>query len=173
MNTLIDDLLTLARQGDVVGEMESVELGPVATQAWASVRTGDATLSVVDSVTVDADRDRLVELLENLFRNAVTHGTGEEDDPAGPGEPSGRRPDGEPLHVTVGLLADRHGFYVDDDGVGYNGDDDPSRILESGFTTSEVGTGLGLTIVREIAEAHGWSVDIVDDDGLRFEFVVE
>ncbi|SDM35669.1 PAS domain S-box-containing protein [Haloarchaeobius iranensis] len=172
MNTLIDDLLALARQGNVVGDTEPVDLGPVATQAWSSVRTGDATLSVVDSATVDADRDRLVELLENLFRNAVTHGTGEEDDPADTEGPSGRRPDGEPLRVTVGPLADRHGFSVDDDGIGYDGDD-PSRILESGFTTSEVGTGFGLTIVREIAEAHGWSVDVVDDDGLRFEFVVE
>jgi PAS domain S-box-containing protein len=172
MNTLIDDLLTLARQGNVVGETEAVDLGPVATQAWSSVRTGDATLSVADSAAVDADRDRLVELLENLFRNAVTHGTGEEDDPADSDGPSGRRPDGEPLQVTVGLLADRHGFYVADDGIGYDGDD-PGRILESGFTTSDVGTGFGLTIVREIAEAHGWSVDVVDDDGLRFEFVVE
>ncbi len=173
MNTLIDDLLTLARQGNVVGETEPVDLGPVATQAWASVRTGDATLSVADAVTVEADRDRLVELLENLFRNAVTHGTGEEDDPADAEGPSGRRPDGEPLHVTVGPLDARHGFFVGDDGVGYDGDDDPVRILESGFTTSEVGTGFGLTIVREIAEAHGWSVDVVDDEGLRFEFAVE
>jgi PAS domain S-box-containing protein len=172
MNTLIDDLLTLARQGNVVGETEPVDLGPVATQAWSSVRTGDATLSVADSATVDADRDRLVELLENLFRNAVTHGTGEEDDPADTEEPSGRRPDGEPLRVTVGALADRRGFSVADDGIGYDGDD-PARILESGFTTSELGTGFGLTIVREIAEAHSWSVDVGDDDGLRFEFVVE
>ncbi|WP_440990348.1 GAF domain-containing protein [Haloarchaeobius baliensis] len=172
MNTLIDDLLTLARQGDVVGETESVDIGAVATQAWASVRTGDATLSITTPVTVEADRDRLVELLENLFRNAVTHGTGEEDDPADSDGPSGRRPDGEPLGVTVAGFTDRNGFSVTDDGVGYGGDD-PARILESGFTTSEVGTGFGLTIVREIAEAHGWSVDVVDDDGLRFEFVVE
>nr|WP_303646727.1 GAF domain-containing protein [Haloarchaeobius salinus] len=171
MNTLVDDLLTLARQGDVVGEAEPVDLDSVTTQAWASVRTGDATLSVADAVTVAADRDRLVELLENLFRNAVTHGTDEEDDPADTEGPSGRRPDGEPLHVSVGSLPDHQGFYVADDGIGYDGDD-PDRILESGFTTSEVGTGFGLTIVREIAEAHGWSVDVVDDDGLRFEFVV-
>jgi signal transduction histidine kinase len=38
--------------------------------------------------------------------------------------------------------------------------------------TSEAGTGFGLAIVREIAEAHGWAVAATEGDlgGARFEF---
>ncbi|WP_261372793.1 sensor histidine kinase, partial [Haloferax volcanii] len=75
MEELIDDLLSLARRGQLVDETERVDLGAVARQAWATTDTGDAELVTSQSVVVDADEDRLAELLSNLFRNAVEHGS--------------------------------------------------------------------------------------------------
>ena len=45
------------------------------------------------------------------------------------------------------------------------------RIFESGYSTRDDGTGIGLAIVRDIVEAHGWEIDITDgpDGGARFE----
>jgi signal transduction histidine kinase len=70
--------------------------------------------------------------------------------------------------VRVGALDD--GFYVADDGPGVP-PDDREHVFESGYSTSEDGTGFGLAIVEEIASAHGWDVDVVEseDGGARFE----
>ena len=45
-------------------------------------------------------------------------------------------------------------------------------MFESGFTTDEKGTGLGLDIVQSIVDAHGWVVEAVESEGggARFEF---
>jgi K+-sensing histidine kinase KdpD len=45
-------------------------------------------------------------------------------------------------------------------------------VFESGYTTSETGTGFGLSIVQRIAEAHGWEVAVTEGErgGARFEF---
>ncbi|MFB6223316.1 MAG: ATP-binding protein [Haloarcula sp.] len=45
-------------------------------------------------------------------------------------------------------------------------------MFEHGYTTSEDGTGYGLAIVTEVAEAHNWTVTATesDDGGARFEF---
>ncbi|WP_136715991.1 PAS domain S-box protein [Halorientalis salina] len=76
MERLIDDLLTLARDGQTVGEVEPVALGPAVESAWKNVETTAATLSVqADDAQFLADSDRLASLLENLFRNAVEHGS--------------------------------------------------------------------------------------------------
>jgi signal transduction histidine kinase len=70
--------------------------------------------------------------------------------------------------VTVGDLAD--GFYVADDGPGIDAED-PSAVFEAGYSTSVDGTGFGLSIVTEIAEAHGWQVGATESDegGARIE----
>jgi PAS domain S-box-containing protein len=151
METLIDDLLTLAREGQVVESVDPVDVGELARQAWATTVTEDATLSVASSVTVEADAGRLRQVLENLLRNSVDHG--------GPG-----------VTVEVGALRDGAGFYVADDGPGIP-EDQVDRVFEPGFTTSESGTGFGLRIVREMVEAHGWTVDVIEaeDGGARFE----
>jgi PAS domain S-box-containing protein len=152
MDELIDDLLTLAQQGEVVGEFEEADLSAVAETAWQQVRTDEATLAVDATRSLEADSDRLRELLENLFSNAVTHGGAD---------------------VTVEVGTTDSGFYVADDGTGVP-TDQQSAIFEHGHTTSEDGTGLGLAIVSRIVDAHGWDVRVTDSDegGARFEFTV-
>jgi signal transduction histidine kinase len=148
MESIIDDVLTLARQGKRVGETEAVDLGAAARNAWGNVDTPHASLET-DGRRVEADRSRLVQLLENLFRNAIEHAS----------------PD------TVRVVGTDHGFAVEDDGPGLP-EGEREELFEHGHTTSEEGTGFGLAIVRSIAEAHGWSVTATDgtDGGARFAF---
>ncbi|RJT02549.1 PAS domain S-box protein [Halococcus sp. IIIV-5B] len=148
MDTLIEDVLTLARQGKVIGETEPVAFEDVAERAWRTAGTETASLTVEALDTVEADPDRLTRLFENLFRNALDHA-------------------GEEASVVVGAL--ENGFYVADDGPGIP-EGEHEKIFEHGYSTTESGTGLGLMIVRNIAEAHGWDVRAVDGtDGARFE----
>lgn len=148
MDDLIQDVLTLARQGNVIGDTEPVDLATAARDAWRTASDGDGTLSVAGDVTVSADRERLVELLGNLFENARMHG-------------------GDT--VTVGTLDD--GFFVADDGPGIP-EDSRDDVFDHGYSTNSEGTGFGLNIVASIADAHGWTVDVTEGDagGARFEF---
>lgn len=156
MEQLIDDVLVLAKEGREVGDTREVDVTEVAEDAWATGGRGDASLRIENPPTVESDPERLRTVLENLFRNAVEHA-------------------GTAVTVEVGALqaedGKRIGFYVADDGPGF-GDADPASLFDHGYTTSENGTGFGLSIVAEIATAHGWEVRAVDDDGARFEFEV-
>ncbi|QZX98435.1 PAS domain S-box protein [Halobaculum rubrum] len=162
MERLIDDMLALARQGEAVGETQTVSLGSVSEAAWKQVETAGAELSVETELSIEGDPHRVQQLIENLFRNAVEHGTADGQSATGD---AGDDPE---LRVTVGDLDD--GFFVEDTGQGLP-DDDRDSIFESGYTTSEDGTGLGLAIVRRIAVAHGWETSATNgpSGGARFE----
>ncbi|QLG61194.1 sensor histidine kinase [Halorarum salinum] len=167
MVALIEDLLALARNGQGVGDVESVALAPLAHEVWATVEGG--TLDVHENVgAVDADPSRLRELFENLFRNAVEHGS--TNGRTGPGDAGEHGSEPGSVTVEVGPLDGDGGFYVADDGPGIP-PGDREAVFERGFTTAEEGTGFGLPIVREIAEAHGWRVAVTDGalEGARFE----
>ncbi|WP_439027573.1 sensor histidine kinase [Haloarchaeobius sp. DT45] len=150
MDDLIQESLALARQGRVVGDREAVALDAAATAAWDGVQTGDATLRVDYGGSIDADRSRLVELLENLFRNSIEHGRGD-------------------VTVTVEETAD--GFVVADDGPGIP-EEKREQVFERGHTGDD-GSGLGLAIVESIADAHGWSVHVDESRDGGAEFVFE
>ncbi len=53
---LINDLLTLARQGETVGETAMVDLAALAGQAWIDVDTGEATLEKIGTATLKLTR---------------------------------------------------------------------------------------------------------------------
>jgi PAS domain S-box-containing protein len=146
---LIDDLLTLARDGDEVAETERVELPAVVEQSWQTVETKQATLDTDGLGVIEADRSRVQELFENLFRNAVEHGGSA---------------------VTVHVEAIDDGFYVADTGPGI-ADSDHETVFEAGYSTAEEGTGFGLRIVEQVVEAHGWDLAVTESayGGARFE----
>ena len=166
MERIIEDVLTLSRGEEVVDPDDAVDLEAIAQSAWGTVETEGATLTVADALpTTVADRDRTERLFENLFRNAVEHGS--------TSPPSHAREDAvehgpDDVTITVGDRPD--GFYVENDGPGIPADE-RERVFESGVTSSESDTGFGLAIVEEIAAAHGWDVVATEgsDGGARFE----
>jgi signal transduction histidine kinase len=166
IDTLIDELLSMVEVGQAVEDRERVALPAIARDAWQPFEAEPATLTVVDDETILADRGRLLRLFENLFRNAVEHGS------TSPGSQARQDPiehAGEGVRVTVGSLRDG-GFYVEDDGPGIP-PEEREQVFEHGYTTAQLGTGFGLTIVDEIVSAHGWSITVSESDGggTRFE----
>ncbi|MDS0292565.1 hybrid sensor histidine kinase/response regulator [Halogeometricum luteum] len=177
MNALVNDVLELARQGRTVGETSTVDLAGVVERAWDAVETGGATLELVgDLGTVSADAGRLTQVVENLVRNSVEHGStssrAKPDDAVEHGSTGARTESDDSLFltVTVGPLPNRGGFYVEDDGPGIPPEERAS-VFEQGHTTTEGGSGFGLSIVESIVEAHGWSVAVTEGTagGARFE----
>nr|WP_170972388.1 histidine kinase N-terminal 7TM domain-containing protein [Natronorubrum halophilum] len=149
MDEIIEDVLTISRQTTEAIDAEPIDFESVATAAWTMTGTGDADVRFESSRRLVADRSRLKQLLENLFRNAIEHG-------------------GDDATVTVGSLPD--GFYVEDDGPGIPADK-LEAVFDEGYSTLGSGTGFGLAIVRAIADAHGWSVRATEGStgGARFE----
>lgn len=150
MEDLIQDILSAARYGQPVQETESIALSSFLQECWSIVESPDASLELVDEMSIWGDPDRLKQLFENLFRNAVEHG-------------------GTDVTVRVGQT-DTNRLYIADDGTGIS-EAGREKVFEWGYTTSESGTGLGLSIVKEIAEAHGWTIAITESEagGARIE----
>lgn len=151
MDRMVDDILTLAREGASVEEVEEVSLDESARLAFEYADTADATLHVEGDRDFRADASRLEHVFGNLFRNAVDHG-----------------PDDADIYVE----ATDDGFAIEDTGPGIP-EEKRDEVFDHGYTTSSDGTGFGLSIVEEIADAHGWSVNVTAGDragGARFEF---
>ena len=149
MESLIEDLLTLAREGKPVTESESVDLETVVEASWQNVQTADGDVAISLDSTVEADPSRLRQVFENLIRNAIEHNDGA-------------------VTITIGELED--GFFVEDDGSGIP-EEDHEKLFEAGYSTTPNGTGFGLSIVQQIVEAHDWEIAVTESEtgGARFE----
>ncbi|WP_266081762.1 sensor histidine kinase [Haladaptatus caseinilyticus] len=149
MEQMINEMLDLARRPEAINDTERTEFYDIIESAWSRIAPPKATLMLENvDVEISADVDRLSQVFDNLFRNAVDHV-------------------GEDVSVRVGRLSD--GVYVEDDGPGISPEHYDS-VFESGYTM-ENGTGLGLSIAQQIVEAHGWDIKVTEGSkgGARFE----
>lgn len=150
METMLDELLTLAKQGEAIGETTSTDLGTVVNNAWGNVDTKQAELFIdsVESLSKQqADPSRLQEAFENLFKNAIDHV-------------------GEDVEITAKAID--NGIAVGDDGDGIS-DEEQDQIFDRGYTGGD-GTGFGLAIVEEVIDAHGWNITVGESDAGGAEF---
>lgn len=151
MDALIDDVLMLTRGSETDPDGDVVQIETLVRECWDLVPTAEATLAIETDAAIVANGKQLQQLVANLFRNAVEHG-------------------GDDITVRVGTLTDGTGFYIEDDGQGIPpGERD--QIFDDGFSTSDEGTGLGLTVVERVVNAHGWDMTVTESEtgGARFE----
>jgi signal transduction histidine kinase len=172
ISRVVDDLLLLAQaeQRDFL-RIERVDLAEFVDEIWNGLSlTGDRQfeLGPLPPGRLEADPDSVAQALRNLGRNAVEH--------TAPGTGVVR------LEVTVEAAA-RVRFTVRDNGPGIPADRrewvfDRFHRTDAARSRARGGAGLGLAIVRAIAEAHGGTVTASDPGtdprlpGARVELVL-
>jgi two-component system OmpR family sensor kinase len=163
MRRLVADLLLLARAdiGREPAVRKPLDLGAVVVEAASELEpmAGDHELLVdVGDVEVLGARDDLLRVAVNLIDNAIKH-----------------TPGGTHIRAAVRREDDDAVLEVVDDGPGIPVEQ-RERIFERfvrGGGDSARSFGLGLSIVRAVAEAHGGTVTVADgDDGRGTRFVV-
>jgi two-component system, OmpR family, sensor kinase len=168
MGGLVDDLLLLAyldQQRPLM--VETIDLGALTSDAVADARARDPRRRIdnsgpADPLRVDADADRMRQVLGNLLGNALVH-----------------TPEGTPVHVSLTRLGNEARLVVADEGPGLE-PDHVARIFERFYradpsrSRAQGGSGLGLAIVQAVAQASGGSVACtsVPGEGTTFEMVL-
>ena len=150
MQTLITDLLAYSRVGRAVAD-EPVDLGEVIEDARAALRAPiterDAEIEVGELPTVIGDRRELTQLFQNLLSNAVKF-----------------VPDGRPkVQVSARRADDTWEVGVRDNGIGIDPEQGERvfKMFQRLHGRDEYpGTGIGLAIVKKIAERHGGDVTV-------------
>ncbi|MEO6858830.1 MAG: ATP-binding protein, partial [Solirubrobacteraceae bacterium] len=167
ISRLVDDLLLLAQaEHNNFLRPGAIDLGPFVVQLWDGISlTADRhfELGPVPSGILVADSDRLAQALRNLAGNAIRHTV----------------EGGGLVRLEVEATGTDHvRFAVLDDGPGI-APSERERVFERFHRTdparsrADGGAGLGLAIVRAIAEAHGGEVIAVEprpgEKGARVE----
>ena len=148
LGTLVDDLLMLARVGDVALSMKSVNLDECLRQATEQLRLAGHSIATVESgrlTSVQADAGLLRQVFVNLVGNALKFSDGAR---------------AQRVRIELVPEAGRVVVAVRDNGAGFDplhADDlfEPFKRLHG---AAFEGTGLGLAIVRRIVERHGGAV---------------
>jgi signal transduction histidine kinase len=157
---LIDALLVMSRSQRGLERREAVDLAQVAAQALASIDTGELTVQRTLQPAGTNGDPRLVErLAANLVSNAVRHN-----------HPGGR------LSVSTRTAAGRAILTVTNTGPALSPDDlgrlfEPFQRLDGARTSRGDGLGLGLSIVKAIADAHAATIttSLPADGGLSVQ----
>ncbi|MCZ7535204.1 MAG: ATP-binding protein [Acidimicrobiia bacterium] len=164
LQRLVEDLLVLARadRPDAAMQREPADIDDLVLREVRRIRQrGAVTIdaAAVSAVQTNVDRDALTRVVHNLLDNAERHAR---------------------TMVTVSLMSVGDGIelVVRDDGPGVP-TMDRERIFERFARSDEArgrdsgGSGLGLAIAREIAHAHGGTLELLDtDSGATFRLTL-
>jgi signal transduction histidine kinase len=150
---IVDDLLEFQRvgAGRFVPERTRFDLRDLIKEQAAALANASTIHRLIveheaDPLVVEADRDRIAQVLSNLLTNAIKYS-----------------PEGGPVRVSAERKADRIRVSISDSGIGIP-EDQRDKVftkfvrIESAETAHIRGLGLGLALSREIVAAHGGAI---------------
>lgn len=160
LNDLVTDMLDLSRPRKP--SFAAVDAASVAREVVElTVKSGRAATDVAVTyqgaarAAVRADRSQLYQLIWNLVRNAVQASSA-----------------GDEVQVRVSVdPAGEVELSVRDEGIGID-EAAKQRLFDAFFTTRSHGTGVGLAVVKRIADEHGFRIDVESTEGKGARFCV-
>ena len=171
LQKMINDLLDLARSdaGKLRIEPKPIPVSPLVQRVGRQMgphfeeRDQRFTVSVPNDLPeVEADADRIAQVLANLLTNANKYAD-----------------EGAEVKLTAARVGDEIEFAVSDDGPGL-GEEELDHVFDrfwraqSGETQEVGGTGLGLAIAKSLVDLHGGAIsaDSTQGEGATFRFVL-
>jgi signal transduction histidine kinase len=159
LNDLVTDMVDLARPKSPMRTNVDVariarEVVELASKSGRAVSDVDVRYQGVDSLTVWADGAQLRQLIWNLLRNAVQASS-----------------PGDTAVVAVERSGEVAQLRVSDRGAGID-EAAKERLFDAFFTTRSQGTGMGLAVVKRIADDHGFTIQVESDRGRGATFRV-
>lgn len=177
LNRLIGDILELSK---IESKRIPLHFSPIhletfvgnclnVLQSQAAKKDIELHMSVPEDMYMEADEDRLRQILINLLSNGINY-----------------TPEGGKVSVHVEHLAgdsdavesDRVRFTIADTGIGIPKKDIP-RIFERFYRVDKArsrisgGTGLGLSIVKHLVELHKGTIRVESEIGVGSQFIIE
>lgn len=156
MNRLVNDLLETAREeaGKIQLKITKVDLAAVVqtvvktNEVVANKKNIKLELQIIDEPVINADENRITEIADNLINNGIKYS-----------------PEGKKITVTVYKENKQAIVRVKDEGQGLT-EEDKSKLfqrfvrLSAQPTAGESSTGLGLSIVKTLIEAHNGEIEV-------------
>ena len=165
LERLIDDLLVVSKLDAEAGAREPVDLSAVVRELGVDLAAAHAGSEVrvdseaPDELLVEADREQLQRALANLGSNAAKFS-----------------PKGGVVTIRASREGDRCSVSISDQGPGIPADEIErlgERFFRASTSAGVMGTGLGLAVAREVAEAHGGALQIESEVGEGSTFRLE
>jgi len=165
MSRLLSDLLLLSREGRQAFDRALVDYTSLCKNAMARLRTQDTRhdlqSNVAEGIGVIGDKERLAQMLWNLLDNAARY-----------------TPDGGRIELKLLRSNSVARLVVEDTGMGIS-EDELSNVFDRFYRSRQAqatgtdGAGLGLSIVKHVAEAHGGAVAVSSRVGRGTTFTVD
>lgn len=134
--------------------MHSVPLRPLLERVIALETRLDVKLTELPEIALTADPDQLEQLLINLVKNAVEAVLSAREESSLRAEQLRAAP---AVTVSARQLPDAVALLIEDTGLGLT---NTANLFVPFYTTKKNGSGVGLALVRQIAEAHGGTVSL-------------
>jgi len=150
---MVDHSVALADAGLVIEETINVELTPLVKEVASSIIPENVSYNQDQLPVVKADQRKVAQIFRNLFDNAIQHG--------------------KPTRIEVRSIKTDNVYRIK---VINDGKAIPemlhSKIFLRGFSTSKIGQGYGLAIVKRLVEAHGWTIKLLKEKETTFEIEI-
>ena len=152
-NELLQTSADLADAGLVIEKTESVNLNDFVREIANTTIPDHITYVQHELSTIQCGREQIGQIFQNLFENAIQHGS--------------------PTNIEVKWRRTKSGqeIRIINDGSPIP-PENREKVFLRGFSTKSKGTGIGLSIVKKLVEAHGWRVSLLDDSKTTFCIVI-
>ena len=172
LSVLVDDLVDISKMEDSAVELnrEDVSLNELLEsvyhqyEKYCEGKNIDLQLKTEEDITVNVDAKRIRQVLYNFLNNSLNYNS----------------KDSQKIIIGTEKNGDFHRVYVYDNGDGIRKEDlqnvwDRYYKVDKEHRRHQIGSGIGLSLSRELLKAHGLNYGVESEEGeySKFYFDVE